>query len=129
MQHLFSSTVSVSRLSVSDGGGVPLYSFDVVNPSLRCRLDLNFLRPGKDQPPAPEAGRAPDRVGVLFCSAAADLRAGDRVKAVGGPVDGVFEIRVVPDVATDYASGHHKEVQIIEVAQAFGDDYTFGNEG
>lgn len=66
---------------------------------------------------------------MLFCSAAADLRAGDRVTAVGGPVDGVFEIRVVPDVATDYASGHHKEVQIIEVAQAFPDDYTFGNEG
>jgi len=132
MQHLFSSTVSVSRLSVTDGGGVPLYSFDVVNPSLRCRLDLNFLRPGKDQPAAPEAGRAPDRVGVMFCAVDADLRAGDRVKAVAGPVDGVFEIRVVPDVATDYSSGHHKEVQIVEVAQAFseeGGEYTFGNEG
>lgn len=121
MEHLFSSRVQVSRLTVSDGGGVPIYAFDVV-PGLEAvpvRLDLNFLRPGKDQPPAAEAGRAPDRVGVMFASMGTDIRAGDRVRAVAGPVDGTFEIRVVPDVATDYASGHHVEVQVVEVTQAF----------
>lgn len=124
MEHLYSSRVEVTRLSVTDGGGYPVYQYEVVNGLdwLPCRLDLNFLRLGKDQPPAPEAGRVPDRVGVMFCPMWAGLRAGDRIRAVSGPVAGVFEIRVVPDVAVDYASGHHVEVQVIEVAQQPGDD-------
>jgi len=128
VEHLFSSRVAVSRLSVSDGGGVPVYSFDVVPglESVPVRLDLNFLRPGKDQPAAPEAGRAPDRVGVMFASMGTDIKAGDRVSAVAGPVDGTFEIRVIPDVATDYGSGHHVEVQIVEVAQVFDAGYDSG---
>ncbi len=127
MRHLFSSVVEVSRLSVSDGGGVPYYSFDPVG-QIKCRLDLNFLRPGKDQPPAPEAGRAPDRVGVMFCDKGADIKPGDRISAVSGPISGVFEIRVVPDIAVGFVNGHHMEVQVVEVAQSVGQSYAFGNE-
>lgn len=126
MRHLYSSRVEVTRLSVFDGGGYPVYRFEVVPglESVPCRLDLNFLRMGKDQLPAPEAGRVPDRVGIMFCDTTVGLRPGDRVHAVSGPVDGVFEIRVVPDVAVDYAAGHHVEVQVVEVAQQPTDDFS-----
>jgi hypothetical protein len=87
-----------------------------------CRLDLTFVRPGKDQPPAYEAGKAPDRVGVLFCDSTAGLLAGDLIVAVPNdygmiPLPGTFEIRVIPDQAQDYMGAHHIEVQIIETSQ------------
>lgn len=125
MQHLYASRVEVLRLSVSDGGGYPVYQYEVVSgmESVPCRLDLNFLRPGKDQPSTPEAGRPPDRIGVMFCAATTPMRSGDRIRAVSGPVEGVFEIRVMPDVAVDFFTGHHIEVQIVEVAQQVTDDF------
>lgn len=91
---------------------------------LLCRLDLTFVRPGKDQPPAVVAGRAPDRVGVLYYDPITDdsgvplIKAGDRVAMVSGPIFGTFEIRVIPDVAQDYTGAHHVEVQVVEVSQA-----------
>lgn len=119
MRHLFSSRVSVLRLELSSADGMASYAYVPVAgmDSVPCRLDLNFLRPGKDQPTAPEAGKAPDRIGVMFCDATVAIRAGDRFRAVAGPVTGVFEIRQTPDKAVDYSSAHHIEVQIVEVAQ------------
>jgi hypothetical protein len=90
---------------------------------LQCRLDLQFVRPGKDAPAPIVAGRAPDRVGVCYFDLAADgngaplVRAGDRLECVAGPVYGTFEIRVIPDVAQDLIGGHHIEVQVIECSQ------------
>lgn len=126
MDHLYSSRVEVLRLSMFDGGGYPVYRYTVVEgmESLPCRLDLNFVRPGKDQPMPAEAGRTPDRVGLMFCSTDSGIRSGDRLRAVSGPVEGMFEIRVVPDVAVDYSSGHHMEVQVVEVAQQPVDDFS-----
>lgn len=89
-----------------------------------CRLELGFIRAGKDQLPALVAGRPPDRVGVLYCDLLPDengmplIQAGDRVKMVAGPIYGTFEIRTIPDVAQAYAGAHHIEVQVVEVAQA-----------
>jgi len=85
--------------------------------TLKCRLDLTFIRPGKDQLPAIEAGRAPDRVGVMFCDVTAGIRAGDRIVCIAGPISGTFEIRAVPDVAQAFSTGHHIEVQVIETTQ------------
>jgi len=85
--------------------------------AVKCRLDLNFLRPGKDVPAPIEAGAAPDRIGVMFCRATVPLRAGDRIVATAGPVKGIFDIKSIPDVALDFASGHHIEVQIVETVQ------------
>lgn len=90
---------------------------------LACRLDLQFVRPGKDAPAPIVAGRAPDRIGVCYFdlangpSGAPLVMAGDRLECVAGPVFGTFEIRVVPDVAQDLIGGHHIEVQVIEVSQ------------
>lgn len=134
LRGLFSSKVQVLRLSPSltSSGGMSV-SWSPLTVILDrtldqagymwCRLDLGFIRPGKDQPAPLVAGRAPDRVGVCYYDPVVDasgvpvVRANDRLLCVQGPVAGEFEIRVVPDVALDYANAHHVEVQVIEVAK------------
>jgi hypothetical protein len=130
----YTSTCQVLRLSESlQSGGGMTWSWNevtaVVDPVLdqpgllMCRLDLTFIRPGKDQPPPMVAGRAPDRVGVCYFDLAVGpgnvplVLAGDRLECVAGPIFGTFDIRVVPDVAQDMFGGHHIEVQVVEVSQ------------
>lgn len=138
MDHLFNSAVRVERLLLTPRDGLPPLmewvqatndddALDAMLQYLRCRIDLNFVRPGKDILPAPEAGKAPDHIGVLFTYNYAPLRAGDRIIAIANergiiPVPGTFEIRVMPDVAIDYSDPHHIEVQIIEVGQELIDE-------
>lgn len=120
MEHLYASTVKAQETQTIVQDGMATVAWvDLPAPldSFRCRLDLLFLRPGKDAPPAQEAGVAPDRIGVMFCNASLPLKAGYRIVTLTGPVTGTFDIRVVPDVAQDYSSGHHIEVQIIETPQ------------
>lgn len=127
MEHLYMTAVRVEslQLSVVAGRGVMswLPSSEPGAAFLKCRLDLTFVRPGKDQPAAENAGRAPDRIGVMFCGPYAPIKAGNRIVAIPNeqgeiPVAGTFEIRVIPDLALDYASAHHIEVQILETNQA-----------
>jgi hypothetical protein len=134
MDHLFSSVVRVEELQLTqiDGRVVMAWSLakspdgdkelDDLLAYLPCRLDLNFLRPGKDIAPAPVAGRAPDRIGIMFTYAFAPLRAGQRIVAIPNdegrmPVEGTFEIRVIPDKAVDFDDAHHIEVQVLETNQ------------
>lgn len=127
MRHLYHTQVEVMRLVLSMDNGLPLQtwqkvpaivdSFLGVPGEMMCRIDLAFQRPGKDQPMPIVAGRAPDRVGLLFFDATDEIRSGDRIHCIDGPIGGTFEIRVMPDPAADYGSAHHMEVQIIEVAQ------------
>jgi hypothetical protein len=127
VRHLFSSRVEVYDpvITVVDGTGEISWekSSTVIDTAhgepgeMKCRIDLNFVRYGKDQLPAPVAGRAPDRIGVLLCSTTDGLKAGQRIKTIAGPVTGVFELRAIPDVAPDFSSAHHMEAQVIEVAQ------------
>lgn len=89
---------------------------------LPCRLDLTFLRPGKDVVAPVNAGRAPDRIGVLFCAPTTPIRAGQRIVMIPSPngttpVQGTFEIRQIPDLALGMAGAHHLEVQVIETNQ------------
>jgi hypothetical protein len=90
---------------------------------LQCRLDLTFLRPGKDQPAPIVAGRAPDRTGVCYFDLTSDasgaplVKSGDRLMCVSGPIYGTFECRLIPDVAQDMIGAHHVETQVVEVAQ------------
>lgn len=138
--HLFNSVVRAEEQGLSVSNGLAETSWQPVDDpmlaALPCRLDLNFLRPGKDILPAPVAGKAPDRVGIMFTYAHAPLKAGMRVTAIPDPeypdipipVKGTFEIRVVPDVAIDYASAHHIEVQVVEVAQEPDEDFSWPGE-
>lgn len=125
ISHLLNSRVAVERLQMATHNGRAQMIW-VTQPAplnyVRCRLDLNFLRPGKDVPMAVEAGKAPDRIGVLFAEPDCGLKAGDRIRAVPNdvgliPQPGVFEIRVIPDGAQAYSAIHHIEIQIVEVAQ------------
>lgn len=119
MEHLYASLVKAQQTqTVVEDGMASVQWVDVPGvPPFRCRLDLTFIRPGKDIPPAQEAGVVQDRIGVLFCSAAIPLRAGYRIVTLEGPIVGTFDIRAIPDVAIGFAAGHHIEVQIIETPQ------------
>lgn len=120
MDHLFSSVVKVQRLTRTRTDGVTEMSWvDQPAPlnAIRCRLDMNFLRPGKDVPAAQEAGTVPDRIGVMFCRPV-PIRAGDRIVAVSGPVTGTFDLKTIPDLPPDYSSVHHMEVQVVETVQS-----------
>lgn len=81
-----------------------------------CRIDLGYQRPGKDQPMPLVAGRAPDRVGLLFCDPTDEIRSGDRIHCIEGPVQGTFELRVMPDPAVGFGAAHHLEAQVVEVS-------------
>lgn len=125
MQHLFSSAVRVERMGLTASGGVASMDWTVVpgGEYVKCRLDLNFLRPGKDIAPAPVAGKAPDRIGLMFCSNGTPIKAGDRIVTIPNdsgqmPVEGTFEIRVIPDTVVGYSAAHHIEIQILETNQA-----------
>lgn len=130
MRHLFASAFQVQRLDYTVVDGRPTMSWvvptssDVIEASLlayfKGRLDLTFLRPGKDILPAPQQGKAADRIGVLFVDEGTPIRAGDRIVAIPNergtiPVPGTFEIRYVPDQAQNYHGAHHIEVQVVEV--------------
>jgi hypothetical protein len=127
MEHLYASVVRVERPGVvEDAEGYVEQGWTVAPEEgmdyVRCRLDLNFLRPGKDIAPAPVAGRAPDRIGLMFCGPYVPIRAGDRIVAIPNDmgeivIPGTFEIRVVPDKVVGFSSIHHQEIQILETTQ------------
>ncbi len=129
MRHLFNTRVAVEELAGDFADGTPQYTWakaaTVVDPfigepgELMCRLDLTFQRPGKDAPQPIVAGRAPDRIGIMFCAAVDGIKAGQRVRALSGPLTGAtFELRAIPDPAQDYGPvAHHLEVQEVEVSQ------------
>lgn len=117
---MFNSRVRVERPTTSKVGGRSQTKWSAVAglESVPCRLDLQLMRLGDIQP-AVVAGKAPDRSGVLFCADTVPLKAGDRLVTVPGPggnlpVEGVFEIRSIPDRISGYSITHHIEVQIWE---------------
>ncbi len=128
MRHLYNCRVAVDELSGGLINGTPVLSWSQVSDNLdpylpdsqgelMCRIDLQFIRPGKDAPMPAVAGRAPDRIGVMFFDPTDKIKAGQRVRVLTGPVTGTFEIRAVPDPAVGLAVANHMEVQVIEVAQ------------
>ena len=146
MDHLYPSAFRVERLQlILVENGVPTTDWaqavsetgdSVENDMLaylRGRLDLNFIRPGKDIIAAPEAGKAQDRIGILFTFPYAPIRAGDRIIAIPNaegkiPVKGVFEIGNKPDEALGYSDTHHLETQVKEVGQEMDEIHWPGEE-
>lgn len=137
MRHLYATRAAVFRLDGQMNNGSPTLSWQKVRTpvdprtgrpgELQCRLDLAFMRVGRDQPMPIVAGRAPDRIGVMFYAAGCDVRAGDRIKTITGPIDGTFEIRAVPDPAQGFSVLHHMEVQVIEVSKNLTDVFPGGD--
>ena len=116
MRHLYNSRAEILRIQGTFTNGALTQSWTVAG-EMDCRIDLVFTRPGKDQPMPIVAGRAPDRIGVVFFDVGVDARAGDRIRPLTGPVTGTFELRVVPDPAVGFAAAHHLEAQVVEVSQ------------
>lgn len=140
LRHLYNTRVEVLRLNLDMVNGVPTQTWDKVPfiiddylgvpGEMLCRIDLTFQRPGKDQPMPIVAGRAPDRVGLMFYDVTDQIRSGDRIHCLDGPVAGTFEMRVNADPAIDYGPiAHHMEVQIVEVAQNSPVNFLTGPEG
>lgn len=105
---------SVKRLTEGEVDGIATASWSTVASNVRCFLDLNFLRNGKDPVWSPEAGRRADRTGVLFASSSASIQPGDRIIMTKGPV-GTFEVQSAVDEAWRPSSMHHVELGVIEV--------------
>lgn len=128
MRHLYSSRVEVLRLSREMVNGTAKHTWgriqDIIDSTLdvpgemMCRFDLQFVRPGKDQPMPVESGRAVDRTGVMLFDVTEHVKAGDRIRHISGPYTGTFEVRNIPDVAPGFFGAHHMEVQVVEVAQS-----------
>jgi hypothetical protein len=135
MRHLFPNKVEIleSVADVVDGARVQTWqkstqSFDPVCApgEMKCRLDLTFLRVGKDAPAPMVAGRTPDRTGVMYCTYTPALQAGQIIKVISGPHTGAsFMLKMRPDEAQDGVGTHHIEVQVFEVNQA-GIQYSSG---
>ena len=135
MRHLFNSKVEIleSVTDVVDGARVQTWQkstakFDPVSApgEMKCKLDLIFLRPGKDAPAPVVAGRTPDRTGVLYCSYTPNLKAGQIIRVLtGSHVGSAFLIKMRPDEAQNSRGTHHIEVQVFEVAQT-GFNYPSG---
>jgi hypothetical protein len=128
MRHLFASRVEILEAvtTVVDGARVQAWNKSDANfdPScdpgeMKCRLDLIFLRPGKDAPAPVVAGRSPDRTGVMLCSYTPALQGGQIIKVIAGPhLGSMFLLKMRPDEAQGFAGTHHIEVQVNEVNQA-----------
>lgn len=125
MDHLYSSLVRVTEQKLTPQPGGRFRMERVTVPGLakmRCRIDLQFLRPGKDTPSAAVAGAIPDREGILFCRYTPKLQAGMQVETIPDSrgievVHGIFEIKQIPDVALGFNTAHHIEVKVIESVQ------------
>jgi hypothetical protein len=133
MRHLFSSVVKAEQMVLSQANGIRSTSWAPAGSTedekamlawIPCRIDLQFVRPGKDAPVAIQAGQAPERFGILFCGDEyyGVLRPGMRLvtidNAIGQqPVRGIFDLRAIPDLAQDFSRGHHIETQVFEMLQ------------
>lgn len=94
--------------------GVPQTLWQPVATGVRCFLDLNFIRRGKDPMWTPEAGRPSDRSGVCFLEPKAPAKSGYRIKMTKGPT-GTFLIEGAVDEAWQPTKLHHLEVGVVEV--------------
>lgn len=105
---------SLLELQESFVNGIPQSSWVSVAEGVKCFLDLNYIRRGKDPMWTAEAGRVSDRTGVLFLHGTAPAKSGMRVKMTFGPA-GTFLIEGAVDQSWRPTSLHHLEVGVIEV--------------
>lgn len=115
--HLLTSRVRVLRpqASMQDGILTMVWKAVVGLEDVAMRFDVGLFRPGKDFPLPPQAGRSPDRVAVYWAPPSVDIRPGDHLECISGPVAGTWQVRVAPDQSTNMNQLHHIEGQCIEL--------------
>lgn len=95
--------------------GSPITKYVKVNDRpVRCRLDLVYVRSGKDSQWMPTAAHSTDRTGVLFLPTGIEFRSGMRIHMTRGP-EGAFQIQGAIDDIYGYTDPHHIEVGVLEV--------------
>lgn len=107
---------TILRQQVDLESGSPVYQWVEVATNVRCFLDLNFIRAGKDPMWTAEAGRATERSGVGFFMGNAPLKNGDWIKMTRGP-QGIFQCEAAVDEAWRPTDLHHLEVGVKEIPQ------------
>lgn len=113
---LLSHRCNLYDLVTSDDDGSPITSYRKVNTRpIPCRLDLNFIRQGKDQMWIEAIARPEDRTGVMFFLPDAPIRSGVRAEIIKGP-KGIFQIQGAIDEAWGFNSLDHYECGVIEVS-------------
>jgi hypothetical protein len=114
LRALLTHRCTVKRGETTVVDGVAAYTWKIVKTGVRCRVDLTFIRMGKDPQWSPEAGRSPDRTGVAFFFPDAPVKVGYRFTMTAGGIEGTFEIQDI-----DHTQGtrrtHHLECGIQEV--------------
>lgn len=132
MYGLFISKLAVLRNTEGFLDGIPNYTWTPITfprtdpltgePAIwtPARVDVTFVRAGKDMPLVVEAGRAADRLAVIWLRPddGSLVRAGDRLVCVGGPITGTYSVDQFPDQLADAVSLHHIEIGAREVSQA-----------
>lgn len=111
---LLAHRCTILRQDVDLDSGSPVYNWTPVKENVRCFIDLNFIRNGKDPIWTPEAGRSSDRTGVAFFLRTAPLMNGDWIKVTVGPV-GVFSFEMSIDEARKPKKLHHYEISVREI--------------
>lgn len=132
---LYTSVVQVVRLGSGNGAGIQdgafvanwVVSDDVIDEYygvpgfMKCKIDIQFVRPGINAPQPAEAGTVIPRAGTIFYDLPAHesyVRAGDHLRVTGGTayVGSTWEITAIPEAAQDYRGPIHMEAQIVEKA-------------
>lgn len=104
------------ELTATDSYGSPVFTYTKVNSTpVRCRLDLSFLRSGKDNLWVEASAKPTDRVGVMMFLPNAPIKSGMRAMVTHGP-KGVFQLQGAIDEAWDFDSLDHFEVGVAEVS-------------
>ena len=107
--------VDIQRPTTGEVDGLDTFEWNTVVSNEPCRLDLQFIRSGRDPQWTPEAGRPADRFGVAFFRNGANVKAGDRLVVKKGPA-GTFLCEGAVDEALGFAGQpHHMEVGVKEV--------------
>ena len=109
---------SVYRLEEISNDGVVSQEWNVIESGIRCFLDLNFIRAGKDPTWTPDQASAQNRAGVLFLDAKSSAIPGDRIVMTTGP-EGTFLIDSAMDQAWRPSGKHHLETYVSEVNRVF----------
>jgi hypothetical protein len=107
---------TIKRNTVVAVDGVSSYSWRNIQTEVPCRVDLSYIRRGKDPQWSPEAGRVQDRTGVAFFMPDAQVTTGDRIVLTSGGVAGTFLVDgTVEEILGNRGGVHHLEVPLAEV--------------
>ena len=110
---------TIIRQTSTNVDGVLSVTWTEVAANVPCRIDLTFVRVGRDLLYKPDSGRAPDRNAVGFFRVNTDLKVADRVVITDDSgLSGTWEVFIKPEQATTISKAHHLEVELREVSQS-----------